>query len=203
MLYLLKASFDSNKKINIFMIFIFLVISILKFEAGLIAALYIIIKIGKATSDYNYFNDLQKLMQSFPKTKKYYIKYCIVNNNIINLIILSLWIIVGVIKKSYPLGELFYYALIIYVITTIFKYLYDISDIRNRGLYIENIRKIIFMGIAIIFILISRIPNLYKIISYVIFRYNTLKIIIVISFLFLINLLFYIISSKILNDDRD
>ena len=197
MIYLLKACFVSNKKINIFLVFIFLVISIFKFEAGLIAALYIIIKISKAISDYNYFNNLQKIMQSFPKTQNYYIKYCIVNNNIINIIILSLWIIIGVIKKSYPLGELIYYASIIYLITTIFKYLYDISDIGNRALYIENLRKSLFMGIAVVFILISRIPGLYNIISYVIFRYNTTKMIILISLLFLINLIFYITSSKL------
>ena len=152
MIYLLKACFVSNKKINIFLVFIFLVISIFKFEAGLIAALYIIIKISKAISDYNYFNNLQKIMQSFPKTQNYYIKYCIVNNNIINIIILSLWIIIGVIKKSYPLGELIYYASIIYLITTIFKYLYDISDIGNRALYIENLRKSLFMGLSLIHI---------------------------------------------------
>lgn len=199
MFYLIKSSFDANKKSNIVLLLLFIIVTIVKLEAGLIVALYIIIKIGKSTSDYNYFCDVKRMMRTFPNSENIYAKYCILNNNWICLLILIIWVMIGAFKSDYMINELLYYVLIIYIIGSLYRYMYDLSEINGRTSFIENIRKTLFILIAITFIFISRTPGVYKTVNSLIFKYNQVKLIISTIILIFINIIFYFLFSKALN----
>ncbi|WP_062551550.1 hypothetical protein [Peptoniphilus phoceensis] len=191
MLHLIKSSLEANKRLNLIMILIFIIISFYKFEAGLVAALYIIIKIGKSISDYNYFNEIKNMVKTFPSSKDLYPKYCIINNNITSLIILVMWVIIGMYKKEYSTQQLIFYSLIIYTISTFYKFMFDISEINNRKVYVENIRKMLFVILAILFIIVSRTPNLYEHVGNIVFSYSNTKMLLIIVLSIILNILYY------------
>ncbi|WP_142413831.1 hypothetical protein [Hathewaya massiliensis] len=201
MLGLVKSSIMANKRNIGIMLAVFISVTIFKLEMGLVVALYIIIKIGKSISDYNYFCDIRKMFSQFPRSKTSYSIYCLLNNNLVNFVVLIFWISVGIAKSNYDISELIYFSVLIYIIVSMYSYIYDLSEIKGRSNAIENTRKIIFIGIAAMFICISRIPNLYKQVNDIVFNYSAIKLIISVSIAILINFSFYMLFFKELKNN--